>query len=197
MKPHELKSGDLPGVALKLLYSPAIEAATNDAQMMQPFLSDLVQIVKFGIGHENDDELDMMKLPINAWIEPYVHQNNTELVTNLATAVQNNFLSHQTASERISMFAKNDEYDRIISEQKEKQEQDLLVQIREQDAQTQNNIEEQEAQARIDQGQSGSDINTGRGGKRGRPNKSGKEWDKNGNNPVDDANNWKDWNAKH
>ena len=197
VKPPELKSGDLPGVALKLLYSPAIEAAMNDAQMMQPFLSDLVQIVKFGIGHENDDELDMMKLPINAWIEPYVHQNNTELVTNLATAVQNNFLSHQTASERISMFAKNDEYDRIISEQKEKQEQDLLVQIREQDAQTQNNIEEQEAQARIDQGQSGSDINTGRGGKLGRPNKSGKEWDKNGNNPIDDANNWKDWNAKH
>lgn len=188
VKPPELKSGDLPGVALKLLYSPAIEAAMNDAQMLQPFLSDLVRICKFGIGHENNNEVEMMKLPINAWIEPYVHQNNTELVTNLATAVQNNFLSHQTASERISMYAKNDEYDRIMSEQKEKQEQDLLVQIQEQDAQTQNNIEEQEAAARINKGQSGQDVNQPSGKKKGRPATKNIQWDENRNWPG--RNNW-------
>ena len=52
VKPPELKSGDLPGIAIKLLYSPALEAAMNDAQILQPFLDQLVRITKFGIGTE-------------------------------------------------------------------------------------------------------------------------------------------------
>ncbi len=48
---------------------------------------------------------------------------------------------------------------------------------------------------RMDKQKGGNDINTGRGA--GRPNKSGKKWDKNGNNDIDDRNNWKDWNDKH
>lgn len=46
VKPPELKSGDLPGVAIKLLYSPAIEVAENDAKKMHPFLDQLVRISK-------------------------------------------------------------------------------------------------------------------------------------------------------
>lgn len=197
VKPPELKSGDLPGVALKLLYSPAIEAAMNDAQKLQPFLTKLVKIVKYISGYENDNIQTMMALPVNAWYQAYVHANYTEIITNLATAVQNGFLSHQTASERCPEFPKNDEYDRIIEEQKEKQQQDLLQNIQLQDAQTENAIEEEEAQARINRGQSGSDINTGHGGQRGRRNRSGKQWDENGNNPIDDRNNWGRWNSTH
>ena len=196
VKPPELKSGDLPGVAIKLLYSPAIEIAMNDAQEMQPFLDQLVKIAKFGIGYENNMQATMMELPINAWVEPYIHQNDTELVTNLASAVQNGFLSKQTASERNSKYSKNDEFERIMREKKEEQQQDLLIEIQKMDAQVEDNIEQERAQARIASGQNGSDINTGRGEK-GRPNKSGKQWDKNGNNDIDDKNNWEKYNRNH
>lgn len=196
VKPPELKSGDLPGVAIKLLYSPAIEVAMNDAQRLQPFLDQLVRIAKFGIGFENNITATLTSLDINAWIEPYIHQNKTEVITNLATAVQNHFLSKQTASERCPDFPKNAEFDRILREQKEEDQQDLLMDIQRQDAETENKIEEEQATARINKGMSGSDINTGHG-KAGRPNKSGKQWDENGNNPIDDANNWKHYDDKH
>lgn len=187
VKPPELKSGDLPGVAIKLLYSPAIEAAMNDAQRLQPFLDQLVRITKFGIGTENNCMASMVALPVNAWIESYIHQNDTELITNLATAVQNKFLSKQTASERNSKFSKNDEFTRIMREQKEEDQQDLLLDIQRQEAQVENNIEEEEALAKINKNQSGNDVNTGRG-KKGRPKRSDKEWDENGNYPG--RNNW-------
>ena len=187
VKPPELKSGDLPGVAIKLLYSPALEAAMNDAQRLQPFLDQLVRITKFGIGTENNCMASMVALPVNAWIESYIHQNDTELITNLATAVQNKFLSKQTASERNSKFSKNDEFTRIMREQKEEDQQDLLLDIQRQEAQVENNIEEEEALAKKNKNQSGNDVNTGRG-KKGRPKRSDKEWDENGNYPG--RNNW-------
>lgn len=193
VKPPELKSGDLPGVALKLLYSPAIEIAMNDAQMLQPFLLKLVKIVSFMSGYESNNTATMLSLPVNAWIKPYVHENMTEEITNLATAVQNGFLSKQTASERCPEFPKNEEYKRIVEETKEKQEQDLLLDIKRQDAQTENTIEQEEALAKIDSGQAGQDVNTGRGA--GRPNRTGKTWDEN-NNFLGESN-WDKYNAKH
>ena len=196
VKPPELKSGDLPGVALKLLYSPAIEAASNDAEKLHPFLNTVVRIAKYGIGVEQDMMASMVELPINAWIEPYVHQNKTETITNLATAVQNKFISKQTASERCPDFPMPDEFDRILREQKEEQEQDLLMDIRRADNELQNNIAEEEAVVAINNGQPGQDVNTGGGSGRkpGRPNKSGKEWDENRNYPG--RNNWNPYNRR-
>lgn len=194
VKPPELKSGDLPGVALKLLYSPAIESAMNDAQELQPFLTQLVNIIKFISGYEENNIQTMMALPINSWYKAYVHENFTEEITNLATAVQNKFLSHQTASERCPEFPKNDEYERIQNEIEEEKQRDLLQDIQLQDAQTENAIEEEEAQARIASGGKGQDVNTGHGGKRGRPNHSGHTWT-NGN--FEGEMNWDKWNATH
>ena len=170
VKPPELKSGDLPGVALKLLYSPALEIAMNNAQKLQPFLDILVKIVKFGVGFEENQTATYMELPVNAWISPYIHSNATEIITNLATAVQNKFISRQTASERCPDFPKNDEYARIIAEEKEKQQMDLLTQIEIQDNQKENTIEQEEALARINHEKGGSDVNQPKSGKRGRPN---------------------------
>lgn len=197
VKPPELKSGDLPGVAIKLLYSPAIEVAENDAKKMHPFLDQLVRICKYGIGMEEDCMATMTGLPIHAWVEIYVHQNKSEIITNLATAVQNGFLSKQTASERCPDFPVNDEYDRIMREKKEEDQQDLLMDIQRADNETENAIEEEEATARINKQQGGNDINTGGGRKAGRPNRSGKKWDKNRNNDVDDKNNWKHYDKTH
>lgn len=191
VKPPELKSGDLPGVAIKLLYSPAIEVAENDAKKMHTFLDQLVRICKYGIGMEEDCMATMTGLPIHAWVEIYVHQNKSEIITNLATAVQNSFLSKQTASERCPDFPVNDEYDRIMREKKEEDQQDLLMDMQRADNETENAIEEQKATAKIN-GYSAS-VNTGNGRKRGRPNKF--NTDSNGNRLGESH--WDEFNNKN
>ena len=129
VKPPELKSGDLPGVALKLMYSPAIEKAIHDANELLPFINKLVDLVKYVHGYCIGKQASLLELPINAWIEPYVHQNVAELTNNLAMAVQNKFLSKQTASERFTPYAKNDEIQRIIREEKERAKEEAQIQI--------------------------------------------------------------------
>lgn len=191
VKPPELKSGDLPGVAIKLLYSPALEVAMNDAQELQPFLDQLLRICKFGIGTDENCVATMVGLPINAWINPYVHSNKTEVITNIATAVQNGFLSKQTASERCPDFPKTAEYERIMREKKEEDQQDLLIELQKQDNQTENAIEEEKATAGI-QGGKGT-IRTGRG--KGRPRTV--DTDHWGNRKDGSEQNWDDWNNKH
>lgn len=179
IKPPELKSGDLPGVALKLLYSPAIEKAIVDANSMQPFLEDIVELFKYGYGLEMNNQTDMIALSINTWIEPYVHQNDSELITNLSTAVQNAFLSKRTASERIPKYAKNDEIARVIREQKEKMELEVQKSGLIEEKNTDEEIYKQQQLNKMN----GSDINTGHGGGAGRPNRSGQSWDDSGNYP--------------
>lgn len=192
VKPPELKSGDLPGVAIKLLYSPAVEMAMNDSQKLTPFLDKLVRICKFGIGTEENCMASMTGLEMNYWIEPYIHQNDSEQTTNLATAVQNGFLSKQTASERNTKYSKNDEFERILREKKEEQEQDLLVDLERADNETENAIEEKEAEAKINGG-TGGNVRTGNGRKRGRPNKF--NTDENGNRIGESH--WEEFNRTH
>lgn len=141
----EPKSGDLPGVAVKLMFSQSIERAIEDAQLYKPFLNGMVHIFKYGYGIECGKMSSFENLNVSFYIEPYVHMNNSELVTNLATAVQNGFLSKQTASEKISMYSTAQEYDRIIREHKQEQEQDTLVKLqKEQEMQNVNkNLEDE------------------------------------------------------
>jgi hypothetical protein len=127
--PPELKSGDLPGIAIKLLYSPAVEFASKDAIEYNEALSDMVRIFKEGYGTEVGMISEFNTLDIYGWIEPYVPQNITEEVTNMAMAIQNGFLSKQTASEKIPTYAKNSEWERILKEIKEEQQHDLLAQL--------------------------------------------------------------------
>lgn len=184
VKPPELKSGDLPGVALKLLYSPAIECAICDAQKLQPFLNKLVKMVKFSWGLKKECQADLMKLGINAWIEPYVHQNDSELVTNLATAVQNNIISCKTASERLSKYTKNDEFERIIKQLKLK----MQMNVEEANLKATHSTNERIREEKIKSKMTGQDINTG-GGKR-----HINETDDNGNREGE--NNWEEYNQK-
>ena len=184
VKPPELKSGDLPGVALKLLYSPAIECAICDAQKLQPFLNKLVKMVKFSWGLKKECQADLMKLGINAWIEPYVHQNDSELVTNLATAVQNNIISCKTASERLSKYTKNDEFERILKQLKLK----MQMNVEEANLKATHSTNERIREEKIKSKMTGQDINTG-GGKQ-----HINETDENGNREGE--NNWEEYNQK-
>ena len=128
--PPQMKSGDLPGVALKLLYSPAYEKAMADASEWQPFLNDLAKIFIYGYGMEKEKTLDYQALPLKWWIKPYIHINESAVVQDLATAVQNGFISKQTASERNAAYSSVGEWERIVKESKEEEKSDLLYQIK-------------------------------------------------------------------
>ncbi len=187
VKPIEVKSGDLPGVAIKLLYSLAIEKAISDVEDLQRFVNKLVTLFKFGYGYEINQPATLALLKISVWIEPYVHQNDAELFQNLSLGVQNKFMSKQTASERISKYNKNDEFDRILREYKQEMKLKAMTELAKLKAQADNQIRVKKA---IDR----QDINT-RGSKQGRPNKSGREYDENGN--WEGRNNWDDYNDLH
>lgn len=184
VKPPELKSGDLPGVAIKLLFSPAIELAIHDTQKLQPFLNQLVRIVQFAYGFQENCQASLMNLKINAWIEPYIHQNDTELMTNLATGVQNEFVSKQTASERATKYTKNDEAQRVLNEYVRQKEIDAQFELEKQREQTELEIKKIKAQNAM----KGQDVNTGRGTRR----RTTDQW---GNHEGE--NNWSQWNSTH
>lgn len=82
--PPELKSGDLPAAALKILYSPAYEKAMIDSAEYQPFLNDLVKIFMFGFGVEMKKTIDFMNLPINGGSNhTFISMNRLWLQTSL------------------------------------------------------------------------------------------------------------------
>ena len=184
VKPPELKSGDLPGVAVKLLFSPAIELAIGGVSHYQGFLEQLVRIVKYGWGFKINKAATLLGLPIKSWLEPYIHQNDSELMQNLRIGVQDGFISKQTASERASKYTKNDETDRILKEYKQKQEIDLLYEVRKKKAEVEAEIEKQNKINKSNT--SKGNVRTGRGTR---------TTDENGNHP--DENNWDEWNKTH
>ena len=141
VKPPELKSGDLPAAALKILYSPAYEKAMSDANEYDEVVDEMVRIFAFGYGVETKMQLKFKNTPISHYIKPYVHLNETELTNNLAIQVQNGFLSKQTASEK-SVYATPQEWDRILAEKKHEQEMDLLLTEQKLDIQTENTVEQ-------------------------------------------------------
>lgn len=127
--PPEIRSGDLPGVAIKLLYSPAFENAMKDAQEYNKFIDKVLRIFTYGYGLETENLIDFQNLRVYAWIEPYIHLNTSELVANLSACVQNGFLSRQTANEQIYMYTNPRDWDRIMREEKERQQSDILFEM--------------------------------------------------------------------
>ena len=213
----ELKSGDTPAAAIKMLYSDAVENAINDSQKFQSSLADFVKIFEFGYGVESKHRLDFQNTNIVFYIEPYVHRNVAAEILDMSSAVQNGYLSRQTASEK-SYYSTSQEWDRILNEEQEKKQKELLLEAQRIEVQNDANVDMQEeladinatqqieiaqAQNDIEQGndedavkrpvrRTGS-VATGRG--KGRPNRSGKIWDSNGN--FFGRNGWKKWDQEH
>lgn len=221
VKPPELKSGDLPGVSLKILYSPAYEKAICDAQEYDGTIDKMVDIFTFGYGLEAEMRLEFQNTPISHFVEPYIHLNTSEETTCLAALVQNKIISHRTASEK-SYYATPQEYSRLQNEQHEAEMNELMLEEKKLEIQTdaqieaaeaqaevqsEVQIEQMEAQAKINEKEAidnnggeakkanptmGGKANTG-GRKRGRTNRSGRIYDQNGNWQGRD--NWSKYNT--
>ena len=130
--PPELKSGDLPAAALKILYSPAVEKGTNDAETFSQALNDMVFLFSYGYGVELEKTLTFINLPLRPWIKPYVHVSESSIMGDLAVGVQNGFISKRTASERAWFYAVSTEWQRLTEEAKEAERADLLAEFEKQ-----------------------------------------------------------------
>lgn len=217
VKTPELKSGDTPGVSLKIMYSDAYEKAMTDAQEYDDCVDKMISIFSWGYGVESENRLAFLNTNIRHYIEPYIHLNVSELTQNLNTAVIGGFLSRQTASEKLP-YSTPQEWARIQQEQHDKEKNELLIEEQRLEIQNDANVEMQEelsdiqteqqveiikAQNKAESKDDGENakaskkkkysVATGRGA--GRPNRSGKKWDENGN--WEGRNNWDSWNSTH
>ena len=215
IKAPELKSGDTPAAAIKLLYSDAYNKAMLEAQEYDEFVCKMIDIFKWGYGIESGNRLAFMNTRISFYIVPFLPVNDQEVTTNLATAVQNGFVSKQTASEKF-YFSTPQEWNRIQKEKHDEQMQELLLEEQRLDIQQDNTVETQEqlseiqteqqidvieAQAAANKEEEGNtakkvqthkgSVATGRGA--GRPRTVGT--DKWGNRANE--NNWDRWNRSH
>ena len=217
VKAPELKSGDTPAAAIKLLYSDSYNKALLESQEYDECMGDMIKIFKWGYGIESEYRLSFVNTRITYYIKPHLPQNDTECTTNLAMAVQNKFCSRQTAAEKF-YFSTPNEWDRILKEQHDEDMHQLLVEEQRLDMQNDQNLEYQEdlqeiqTDAQIEvinaqntESQTDDDektkkvrarkgsVATGRG--RGRPNKSGRQYDSDRN--WEGRNNWDQFNATH
>ena len=215
VKAPELKSGDTPAAAIKLLYSDSYNKALLETQEYDEVLHDIVDIFKWGYGIESEHRISFVNTRIVFYARPYIPINDTECTTNLSVAVQNGFCSKQTASEKF-YFSTPNEWDRIqnekhdedmhtllLEEQRLEQQNDANIDMQEElaDIQTEQQIDVIKAQAAVTSDdekkapkartRKGS-VNTGRG--KGRPRTV--NTDKWGNR-LEGENNWEKWNTSH
>lgn len=215
VKAPELKSGDTPAAAIKLLYSDSYNKALLETQEYDESLTKMINIFKWGYGIECEMRLAFINTRIVSYITPYIPINDAEMIQNLSMAVQNGFLSKQTASEKC-YYATPNEWSRILQEKHDEKARELMLEEQRLEIQTDSQIETQEAlseiqtDAQVDVMEAQAEINkdednaqkvstkrgnvrTGRG--RGRPRTV--NTDKWGNRQDGSEQNWDRWNATH
>lgn len=125
--PPEVRSGDLPGVAIKLIYSPSLDRAMVDAKEFDHVIDDTNELFTYAYGIQEEKSTQFKSLNILSYIVPYIHQNTAELINNLVQAKSSGILSAETASEQTT-YGKNCEFAKITAEAKEAEKADLLYQ---------------------------------------------------------------------
>lgn len=123
--PPEVRSGDLPGVAIKLIYSPSLDRAMIDAKEFDHVIDETKKLFTYAYGIQQQKETEYKSLDILSYIVPYIHQNAAELINNLVQATGAGILSKETGSE-LTGYGKNYEYSKIVAEAKEEEKSDLL-----------------------------------------------------------------------
>ena len=149
VKSPELKSGDTPAAAIKLLYSDSYNKGMNETQEFDECIDDMVDIFAFGAGVEREMRLKFVNLPISHWIQIFIPISEGELASILATGVQNKFCSKQTASEKFP-YATPQEWSRILQERHDEQAEELMMQEQRIEIQNDANVEMQEQLAEIE-----------------------------------------------
>lgn len=100
MPPTSL-SGDTSGTAIKILYAPAIEQTKNYIHFFNPYIKDIVNLFKMYISTEEDmSPSDLNTIHIRPYINPYIPQNDQEVVNNLSVAHGAGYLSSETCQEK-------------------------------------------------------------------------------------------------
>ena len=96
----ELKSGsDLSSLTVRTLLMDSYQKALLDAQHLQPFLDDVVELFKYGYSLEIGKPSDYETFNVKGEIFPYVFMSETEQVSNIVQLRAAGALSKQTASE--------------------------------------------------------------------------------------------------
>ena len=116
--PPEIRSGDLPGVAIKLIYSPSLEKAMEEAREWDAFIDGLMELFLYGAGIELECSSRLKNLKITGRIEPYIHENTAEKIQNLVISKQAGITSTETASQKMP-YNSNYEYEIIRKERDE------------------------------------------------------------------------------
>ena len=148
VKAPELKSGDTPAAAIKLLYSDSYNKALLEAQEYDEVMHDMIEIFEWGYGIESEHRLDFINTRITSYLKPHLPQNDTECTTNLAMAVQNGFCSKQTASEKF-YFSTPNEWDRVLREKHDDDMHTLLIEEQRLQIQQDNTVDTQEQLSEI------------------------------------------------
>lgn len=123
--PPEVRSGDLPGVAIKLIYSPSLDRAMIDAKEFDHVIDDVQELFTYAYGVQEEKQTQFKSLHIISYIVPYIHQNTAELINNLVQATAAGILSKETGSE-LTSYGKNYEFAKITAEAKEQEKADQL-----------------------------------------------------------------------
>lgn len=116
VSPETVKSsGDLPGITVKLLFSPAIEKALESAKELDSFIDKAISLFKEGYGIETVSSSNFENLKVRGEIDIYIPQNDAELIRTLNESVGYGSLSKETAAET-NPLGVNGEYERIKSQ---------------------------------------------------------------------------------
>lgn len=124
--PSELKSGDTPASAIKLLFAPSLNQAMADGNECKPFIAKMWKIFAYAYGKKNNCLVDAMALPVVSWVKPFVHLSESAIAADLVALVGAKVISRQTAAERASFYSKPGEMERINKEAKVERDMDLL-----------------------------------------------------------------------
>lgn len=94
--PPESPSGDLPGVTIKIMYSPAIEQGLNDINFYNSAIDEIFDLFKYGYGIEKKKIIQYNNLDIRADMTVYIHQNESENVNNMVLLKQAEIVSEES-----------------------------------------------------------------------------------------------------
>lgn len=121
LQPEDIKvSGDVTGIAIKMLLSAAYEKALQEAIEYDDVADNMLRLFIYGLGIENADPTKYSKISIRAEFEAWMPQSDTEIINNINLSIAAGSISKQTARE-LNPYGKPDEVERgLAQEAKEK-----------------------------------------------------------------------------